>query len=1017
MQPQNGEFAAAGIVIREVPRGKPIKRRASIQWPIKQHGGEIFANGDNERHNRRGNKNATKIPQLKHKHNNDDRLRRSNPRRIAADVLKAGNRRLKQLKTSRSECWTTENNCNRRPEEQRQTIWYRSIGSQKIPRKHNVEREKSGSTSANHCPWVLPRLADTGRLESELALTPAEKVERWNNNDNDDDNNESAYPCNNGRLRSLTDEDHPMNGKAGILETNEHRDQQEHCGDYFGSSWRTNQPEATNTYTTFSGGLVADGVRLAAPPRVHLSSKRTPRPDLSGSDTLAGPCRSAEPDPNSTQHIRRSHDVKLDNKSTGKDGGRPQVIGRPLKGQLKDNNERFISTASATTTEDYPVPWSFDATKTNYLNRQSSVIDAHRLPPRTSSKARIPVASSSRSQNRRESAAAAKCSRQMKSLRTSTNPQLATNNGASPSHALPKSTLTFIKDSGDDQWAITSNNTLSSASPKKPNIAANKESRLSHSTPLSQIPIPQQRNPPSRLRRHNMSPSPSLSAQSSSSPTTQITHDDCDGGYEANKARRRKLKRSTIHKLQDQFVASQISDSTAGEHNNPSLVGKSLDGKRTRSLDLMSSYGAEMLPQPQQQRMNRAERVFQLRMRDMSAARACISSNRQQHETSDEGTKTEEGNPSGVVDSYGSAEHNNASNENNNNNNNCEAQPSVTRPTTSRGVSRSTPPNVPLPADPPTSHTRPPKKVQNDGSSRGHLSAKDSTSTTRHSFNSAATPNEWTEHCRTCSGDSTKTARHSHLGVFPDNSTSHPRPQVSDSTRERISQFYAAVQSTRNSSTNKSAHKSESSKDGMDVQHHRTQNKIQAKGQEASVTDIDSSCHTTPTPSLRYSSSGWSSQPLTPPHSATTVQPDSSDHDTSPHKLEARIAVLERQNRMLQAALLAALDAGVTFDTDVVRNGTLLPSPAAAIAGPNGKTPSKKTDRFSTASTTSSGVQRTEDPNQRLPHHSEKPREEAAESGAADDSHDSRRGRHLSVRRGPPSSSKNTQPHTHQTNG
>ncbi|KAL1970386.1 hypothetical protein VTN77DRAFT_5546 [Rasamsonia byssochlamydoides] len=45
------------------------------------------------------------------------------------------------------------------------------------------------------------------------------------------------------------------------------------------------------------------------------------------------------------------------------------------------------------------------------------------------------------------------------------------------------------------------------------------------------------------------------------------------------------------------------------------------------------------------------------------------------------------------------------------------------------------------------------------------------------------------------------------------------------------------------------------------------------------------------------------------------------------HPLEARVAQLERQNKMLQAALLAALDVGVTYDAECVRSG--LPSPLA----------------------------------------------------------------------------------------
>ncbi|KAL1981407.1 hypothetical protein VTN96DRAFT_2709 [Rasamsonia emersonii] len=48
------------------------------------------------------------------------------------------------------------------------------------------------------------------------------------------------------------------------------------------------------------------------------------------------------------------------------------------------------------------------------------------------------------------------------------------------------------------------------------------------------------------------------------------------------------------------------------------------------------------------------------------------------------------------------------------------------------------------------------------------------------------------------------------------------------------------------------------------------------------------------------------------------------------HPLEARVAQLERQNKMLQAALLAALDIGVSYDAECVRSG--LPSPLSSYS-------------------------------------------------------------------------------------
>ncbi|CRG86183.1 hypothetical protein PISL3812_03186 [Talaromyces islandicus] len=68
--------------------------------------------------------------------------------------------------------------------------------------------------------------------------------------------------------------------------------------------------------------------------------------------------------------------------------------------------------------------------------------------------------------------------------------------------------------------------------------------------------------------------------------------------------------------------------------------------------------------------------------------------------------------------------------------------------------------------------------------------------------------------------------------------------------------------------------------------------------------------------------------PRSPPRSQPGPPPRQSyvSHSQSIHYLEARVAMLERQNKMLQAALLAALDIGVSHDAESVRSGS--PSPA-----------------------------------------------------------------------------------------
>ncbi|KAJ9245194.1 hypothetical protein DTO169E5_1061 [Paecilomyces variotii] len=109
------------------------------------------------------------------------------------------------------------------------------------------------------------------------------------------------------------------------------------------------------------------------------------------------------------------------------------------------------------------------------------------------------------------------------------------------------------------------------------------------------------------------------------------------------------------------------------------------------------------------------------------------------------------------------------------------------------------------------------------------------------------------------------------------------------------------------------------------------------------VTDSDSSSYrrksssadqgNPPTPKFRGPYAPEQSSPRSQYSQRTTNSQESraSQFHGAPQALEARIALLERQNKMLQAALLAALDTGVTFDSDCVRSG--LPTPLLSPAG------------------------------------------------------------------------------------
>ncbi|EEH35101.1 hypothetical protein PAAG_06148 [Paracoccidioides lutzii Pb01] len=80
--------------------------------------------------------------------------------------------------------------------------------------------------------------------------------------------------------------------------------------------------------------------------------------------------------------------------------------------------------------------------------------------------------------------------------------------------------------------------------------------------------------------------------------------------------------------------------------------------------------------------------------------------------------------------------------------------------------------------------------------------------------------------------------------------------------------------------------------------------------------------------------------------------------DPTPHsQCEARIAFLERQNKMLQAALIAALEVGVTFDADLMRSVTS--TPPVSVASPSSDINKKDTYRCSYASVSTAGTTRT----------------------------------------------------------
>ncbi|KLJ10417.1 hypothetical protein EMPG_14205 [Blastomyces silverae] len=117
------------------------------------------------------------------------------------------------------------------------------------------------------------------------------------------------------------------------------------------------------------------------------------------------------------------------------------------------------------------------------------------------------------------------------------------------------------------------------------------------------------------------------------------------------------------------------------------------------------------------------------------------------------------------------------------------------------------------------------------------------------------------------------------------------------------------------------------------------------------------------THSNRTSASNSHNTHTTSSPQSSSTRPRSQDTSTHP-QCEARIAFLERQNKMLQAALIAALDVGVTFDADLMRSVTA--TPPISIASPGSETNNNDTFRHSYASTATTGTTRTTTSAQRL---------------------------------------------------
>ncbi|OAX84143.1 hypothetical protein ACJ72_01488 [Emergomyces africanus] len=448
-------------------------------------------------------------------------------------------------------------------------------------------------------------------------------------------------------------------------------------------------------------------------------------------------------------------------------------------------------------------------------------------------------------------------------------------------------------------------------------------------------------------------------------------------------------------KLQDHFFLTapgerQFIESNAGSRLNPR---GSLETKKLRCLGI--SDPSKIGTTKPLDKMSRAERVFVLRMRDMCLARAALKKDTQQQLLSEDSTPEEvrHGWEPQTTDCK-RAEGNTV-------------DISSAPPKVRRNDAPGSPPSIPLPADPPVPSLRSPNKILFSANQltglpqsttsldtalahkvEARLSASSSSSTHRSNSNrswssrsarsgddipqrSVATN---AEHHTSISqhdspGDDNSVARclppltplqppipdQAHTGLLIDCgncvSCSHLRANPSPTNKNRKNTFFYKENASDT----------------------RLNNGPVSQSPLRECFPPDNPRPYTPSPpshnntnTINYSNRNSASNNTT----LTTSSPQSSStrplsQETPAHpQCEARIAFLERQNKMLQAALIAALDVGVTFDADLMRSVTS--TPPISIASPGSEANQKDAYRQSYTSTTTAGTTKSTASTQRL---------------------------------------------------
>ncbi|KAK2760299.1 hypothetical protein FQN54_002367 [Arachnomyces sp. PD_36] len=462
------------------------------------------------------------------------------------------------------------------------------------------------------------------------------------------------------------------------------------------------------------------------------------------------------------------------------------------------------------------------------------------------------------------------------------------------------------------------------------------------------------------------------------------SHSNAETTTPRSSSRQGKLPKSPSRSIRRSRSALSRSHIKLHEGPNPGVsTADRTNDRESQQTSSAPSMHERKLSAERRERISRAERVYAVRMKDICAARARLENKMLEvreaggdamaDEFTFSDTRLLDNRDAGVTDESEPNANDNQSTDRAGRNNDQNQMFSPRLPS----VTPSPPPKVPLPADPPHSllsafsiesilrgSSKPPHRsmeispITTVYEQRPSLDNLPSHSGLYRSNSKAATPDNNRRY-------------HEQTSLHRDTHVSHPRWDKPPKTLPRSSTVLTNGKATPPRSTSPSLTSLDDEQAGRVASAHPT------SGQEWNPPFHHNPGYIYGTPE-RQPNGETAFTPMTavhrddyiPPlsprvrsnHSRTKISeshlPESRHHQPTSHPqqqntnntvqtLESRVALLERQNKMLQAALMSALDVGVTLDAENVRSGTPVRTAATSDGYDVGNIPNPRLKRHS----------------------------------------------------------------------